>query len=110
MSNVKKGKHRVTVTIDDDMYEKLKYWATRNECSINEYLNFAIEQTIAMENGDYDLPKAEILRLNQLIEIISVLSSDVKSLENVTIHGFDSLLNLTRGDNYLLEEEDGEIY
>ena len=95
MSNVKKGKHRVTVTIDDDMYEKL---------------NFAIEQTIAMENGDYDLPKAEILRLNQLIETISVLSSDVKSLESVTIHGFDSLLNLTRGDNYLLEEEDGEIY
>ena len=91
MSNVKKGKHRVTVTIDDDMYEKLKYWAT-------------------MENGDYDLPKAEILRLNQLIETISVLSSDVKSLESVTIHGFDSLLNLTRGDNYLLEEEDGEIY
>ena len=63
-----------------------------------------------MENGDYDLPKAEILRLNQLIEIISVLSSDVQSLESVTIHGFDSLLNLTRGDNYLLEEEDGEIY
>ena len=34
---------------------------------------------------------------------------NVASLENVTVHGFDSLLNLTRGDNYLLDEEDGDI-
>ena len=109
MSKIKDGRHRVTVTIDNDTYERLKYWAAKKECSINEFLGFAIEQTIAMENGDYDLPKAEIQRLNQLVDVITVLSSNIQSLEDVTIHGFDSLLNLTRGDNYLLEDEDGEI-
>ncbi len=33
----------------------------------------------------------------------------LQSLESVVIHGFDSLLKLTKGDNYLLEHQDGEI-
>lgn len=101
--------HRVTVTIDSDTYERLKYWSARHECSINEYLKHALEQSIAHENKDYDLPTLEIQRLNQLVDVIEVLSSNIQSLESVTVTGFDSLLGLTRGDNYLLENEDGEI-
>lgn len=101
--------HRVTVTLNSDEYEQLKYWATKHECSINEYLKHAIDQSIAYENKDYDLPTLEIQRLNQLVDVITVLSSNVQSLESVTINGFDSLLGLTRGDNYLLEDEDGEV-
>lgn len=101
--------HRVTVTIDNDTYERLKYWSARHECSINEYLKHALERSIAYENKDYDLPELEIQRLNQIIDVITVLSSNIQSLESVTVSGFDSLLGLTRGDNYLLENEDGEI-
>lgn len=101
--------HRVTVTLDDDAFERLKYWAGKHDMSINEYLNEAIELSIRRENKDYDLPELEIQRLNQLIDVITVLSSNVKSLEDITVSGFDSLLELTRGDNYLLEAEDGEI-
>lgn len=101
--------HRITVTVTNDMYERLKYWSARHECSINEYLKHALEQSIAHENKDYDLPELEIQRLNQIVDVITVLSSNIQSLESVTISGFDSLLGLTRGDNYLLENEDGEI-
>ncbi len=101
--------HRVTVTLDDDSFERLKYWAAKREVSINEYLGEAIAAAIRRENNDYDLPELEIQRLNQLIDVITVLSSNVKSLEDVTVSGFDSLLELTRGDNYLLEAEDGEV-
>lgn len=106
---IREGAHRVTVTLDNDKYEQLKYWAARRERSINEYLGDAIELAIRHENGDYDLPKLEIQRLNQLIDVVTVLSSNVHSLEGIVVSGFDSLLGLTRGDNYLLESEDGEL-
>ena len=64
---------------------------------------------IAYENKDYDLPDLEQARLNQLIDNMAVLSSNIHSLENVITSGFDSLLGLVKGDNYLLEHEDGEI-
>lgn len=101
---------RMTLRLDEDTYERIKYWATRRtQGSMNEYVLNAIDMMIKFENKDYDLPTLEQQRLNQLIDIIHVLSQNVASLEEVTINGFDSLLNLTRGDNYLLEQEDGEL-
>lgn len=105
----KNDTHRVTCTLSSDEFERLKYWAARNGVSINEYLREAVNKAIGYENGDYDLPTLEIKRLNQLIDVITVLSSNVQSIESVVVSGFDSLLGLTRGDNYLLEKEDGEI-
>lgn len=55
--------------------------------------------------GDFDIPTAEQMRLNQIIDGLAALSSNVESLESVMHSGFDSLIGLTRGDNYLLDEE-----
>lgn len=100
---------RLNVRITDDTYEQLKYWTERNGISVNEYVTEAIDAQIRRENGDYDIPRAEIARLNQLTDLVTGMSSNIKSLEDVIIAGFDSLLGLTRGDNYLLEQEDGEL-
>jgi predicted DNA-binding protein len=100
---------RVTATVTSDTFERLQYWADKKGISINQYLNEAIDDKIAWENQDYPLPTLEQARLNQLVDNISILSSNVKSLESVITSGLDSLLGLTRGDNYLLEHEDGEI-
>lgn len=105
MANV----HRMTLRLPEDEYERLQYWAARREMSVNEYMAEALQQAIKRENQDYDLPTAEIARLNQLVDVVTNLSSNIKSLEDVTVSGFDSLLGLTRGDNYLLEHEDGEL-
>lgn len=100
---------RITATIPNDMHERLQYWADKKGISINQYLYEALEHAIAWENGDYPLPTLEQARLNQLIDNMAVMSSNVKSLESVVTSGFDSLLNLTRGDNYMLDAEDGDI-
>jgi len=100
---------RVTVTVTSETFERLKYWADKKGISINQYLNEALDTAIAYENKDYPLPTLEQARLNQLIDVISVLSSNIKSLEGVTTSGFDSLLGLTRGDNYLSERQDGDL-
>lgn len=103
------GIHRLTLRINEDDYQRLQYWAARRGISANDYMIEALYAQIRRENGDYDIPVAEVARLNQLVDLVTGLSSNIKSLENVTISGFDSLLGLTRGDNYLLEQEDGDI-
>lgn len=106
---IKSTNHRVTATIPEELYQQVTYWSAQHQCSVNEYLRDAIEGAIKRENGDYDLPTLEQQRLNQLVDAITVLSSNVSSMEQIVISGFDSLLGLTRGDNYLLEDEDGDL-
>ena len=97
------AEHRMTLRIDKDTHERLKYWATKKGMTINSYAALAIENAIKYENKDYDLPTAEQQRLNQLIDLITSLSSNVSSLEDIVISGFESLISLTRGDSYLME-------
>lgn len=101
--------HRVTATVTEETYQRLCYWAEKNGISINQYLNEAIDMKIAYENKDYPLTTLEQARLNQLIDGMAVLSANVKSLEDVVVSTSDSLLGLVKGDNYLLEHEDGEL-
>ncbi len=104
-----KTRFRFTATVDEETYQQVMYWSKKNKLSLSELLREAIDRYIAYQNKDYDLPTLEIQRLNQLIDSISTLSSNVSSLEKVTVSGFDSLISLTRGDNYLLDAEDGEL-
>lgn len=101
--------HRLTVRMDEDTYQKLMYWAARRQMSANEYLSFCLDEMIRRENGDFDVPNAMVARVNQLVDVTESLSSNLKSLESVVTSGFDSLLGLTRGDNYLLEQDEGEV-
>jgi predicted DNA-binding protein len=100
---------RVPVRLHPDTKERAKYWASKADISVNEYIVEAVEEKIRRENGDYDLPTLEIARLTQLIDQMGSLSTNVANLESVTLQGFDSLMGLTRGDNYLLDPEDGEL-
>lgn len=103
--------HRVTTTLSEDEFQTLKYWADKEGISINEVLKEGLSLFIAFKNDDYTKLFDHIVpeRFNQLIDLSLALSSDIHSLISITVNGFDSLINLTRGDNYLLEDEDGEI-
>jgi len=103
------GPHAVKIRVHPDVHERSKYWAQRHGLSANEYMALAVEEKIARENGDYDLPALEIQRLNQLIDQMAAMSSNVQNLEIVVVSGFDSLLGLTRGDSFYLLDEDGEL-
>ena len=103
------NKHRVQVVLNDEDFERLKHFAKKKECTINDYVYEAILFLNKWELGDVDLPTLEVQRLNQLCDTMQILSSNVHSLEQVITSGFDSLLGLTRGEKYLLEEQDGSL-
>lgn len=106
---IKQSNHRLTATVKEEEFKQVEYWAQKHDCSINDYLREAVLAAIRRENGDYDLPTLEQQRLNQIVDTLNVLSENQQSLEQVILTGFDSLLGLCKGDNYLLEKEDGEI-
>lgn len=97
---------RLSTAVDEETLEKVQYWAKKREVSQNVYLREALEEKLKRENGDYDLPTLEIQRLNQLIDAMTSMSQNLESLERVVVSGFESLLGLTRGDNYLLDTDD----
>ena len=102
------GLHQLTLRVPEDVYQKMLYWSEKKEQSLSEYLMSALALKIRWDNQDYDLPPLEIQRLNQLIEVVTGLSENQRSLEGVIISRFDSLLNLTMGDNYLLDGSDDD--
>ena len=104
MSNL----HQLTIRIEEDDFQKMSYWASKKEMSLSEYIKAALDLKIRWDNQDYDLPPLEIQRLNQLIDVITLLSENQKSLESVVISRFDALLALTQGDTYLLDGDAGE--
>lgn len=105
----KETDRRITATLDQDLYDKLAYVAEKKGVSLSECLRDAVQLMIRYENEDYyPLAKLEAERINQIVDCITLLSSNVKNLEHVTIEGFASLINITRGDNYLFDEEDGD--
>lgn len=90
-------------------FEKLVYWSERYGMSRTDLLITAMYHYIGWRNGDYDLPRAETERLNQLIDAINNLASNQANLEKSIMSSFDIMLGIIRGDNYLIEDDDGEL-
>ena len=104
------GAKAFSLRLHPETYERVKFWADRNgSVSMNEWIVESIEQRIARANGDYDLPTAEIARLNQLIDAYNALADTVANLEKVVLAMSESITGLARGDSYLLDAEDGEL-
>lgn len=100
---------RIAFRIPETTAEKLRYWSAKRGMSMNEYVLDAIRRQIAWENQDYPLPTLEQARLNQLVAGFNQLAANQGNLERIITAGFDSLLGLTRGENYLIDDEDGEL-
>lgn len=100
----------LVIRMHPDLHQRVKYWSERDGAeSMNEWIQEAIEQRIARANGDYDLPTAEVARLNQLIDGYEAMARNMESLEKVILTMSDSMISMARGDSYLLDADDGEL-
>ena len=102
-------RRRVALRLHPDLHERVKYWADKEGVSINEWIMSAIEGQIARANGDYDLPTAEIARLNQLVDGYESMVTGFGNLERVVVSMSDSIVGLARGESYLMDSEEGEL-
>lgn len=101
---------RVGIRLDTDDKERADYWARRRGYpSTNEYMAEAVAEKIRRENQDYDLPTLEIARVNELADRVQSLTTEVANVGRIVTSMADTLIGLTRGDNYLLDDEDGHL-
>lgn len=95
---------RVTVRLADEELEVLDRHARRRNVSRSEYLAIALRFYEAYETHDVDIHDPLLYRIDQLVESQANIVSRLDNLEHLVVDSFKSLLALTRGDNYLLDE------
>lgn len=103
----KVGEERVRKTLrfyKSDL-NRAEYWADKLGVSINDFMMDAAEAYIAIKNGDYEIPTLEAQRLNQMIDAVTALMRQNDASMSAITSSLDALLRLTRGDNYLLEQD-----
>lgn len=101
MSERSADNQRISISFKPDEIVAIDYWAKKKGVSRNEIVRQYVRLGIRYENKDYDIPDVEVVRLNQLVEGFQALSLNVSNLERTVTKGFDSLLSITRGENYL---------
>ena len=104
---VRSKKMSLRLTESDD--DRITYYAERFGMTKTELVLASVEHYIKWVNSDYDLPTAEIQRLNQLVDAINRLSVNQQNTEKTVINGFNAMLGFVRGDNYLSDAEEGEL-
>lgn len=100
---------RINVRFHPETLLKIRQWADQRDVSVNEYITEAVEKQLRREAGDYDLPTLEQQRLNQLIDAYVSLESRFESVEKVIVTMSNSIIGMVRGDNYLMDDDDGEL-
>lgn len=87
----------------------IAYWAQVYDMDSTELMMRAVRHYVGWKNQDFDLPTAETQRLNQLIDAMENMASSNDRLANTVTNGFDAMMGIMRGDNYLLEPENGDL-
>lgn len=102
---------RISALLTEEEYKVLYYWAGKRGMSIGEYVREALARSIRYENRDYtDAPSILVQQQNQIIDGQRAHHEDMVSLMRMLQSLADTVMGLTRGDNYLLEEpDDGDL-
>lgn len=103
----KVDRHNMRMYPEDFNY--LVYWADRFGMDRTELLIAAMYHYVKWKNQDYEIPAAIVHKVNQGMDILENLVVRQEHLEKSTINGFDAMLGIIRGDNYLVDDEDGEL-
>ena len=96
--------HRVSVRVDDKLYEQLEYCAQRENKTMSDILLEAIQYRLDATHQYYDIPNILVQRLNQLIDQQQVMLHDMRSRDDAINASLSELVSLANGGNYLFDE------
>lgn len=102
---------RLTVRVDRATHERMRFWAEKSGAgSVNAWLIEAALEKISRHNGHIpDAGNLVLNRLGQLIDLNKSMQIRLDNVEAIFNEGIDSLLTLARGDNFLMDEIDGDL-
>lgn len=107
---IRKGAHRVTLTLDDNIIAEIDAIAAQRDMTRSEWLDWAVENALRESHGQFGLAGLAAQRINQLQDSVVELGKSVDhSTEMISsmVHMMNSLLG---GESYLNDVvETGEI-
>lgn len=95
---------KMSLRLTEDENDRLNYYSEKWDMSKTDLLLVSFEHYIRWVNSDYDLPRAETRRMNELVDIMNRMVVSQQNLEKSTVSGFETLIGLNRGDNYLIDD------
>ncbi len=96
---------RRTVRMSRDLSDQISHFAKKHSINSNDYICEAIREKIDRENRDYDLPAAEILRLNQLCARMDAMTLAFEELSACVFDMQKVFSSLAEEEEELLLEE-----
>lgn len=99
MAKKKTNKIKLYFDVDQDTADLIDYWKHKNNfASRKDLLCAALNQYIAIQNQDYDLPTIEVARINQIIEVLHNQTDELHALRKAVNNGFSTVLDLSDED------------
>lgn len=89
------------VRVESDLAKRVSTVCKEKGMTKNAFVVDAMNHYLRYLEGTYDVPNLTIQRLNQLIEMQTVVVGRMDKLEDTTRTGFQSFMELAHGSNYL---------
>ncbi len=100
---------KMSLRLTEDEFDLLNHYSEKWGKTKTDIMLESFEHYYRWVNSDYDLPTAEIQRLNQIVDVVNRLVTSQENLERSTISGIESIIGFVRGDNYLSEIDEDVI-
>lgn len=99
------GDKRLTVRMSQQFGAQVEYWASQQGVSQNEFAADALFEKILRCKGDHiaDANSETVAVINQFTDRMAALEYSVNHLTRIVMTVANSVMLLTRGDNYLLD-------
>lgn len=97
---------------------KIREWSKKQGLSQTEFIRQAVDCYIQFIKQDYELTSPEVMRLNQLIDVVQLQSQSLLILDDTIKKSLDGLFRITTGDvsgvldhntTYLLDKLDTKL-
>lgn len=79
---MQKKNERLQIRLDQEEVAQLNYWSEKLNLTKTAFLRQAMQFYIRYLHNDYDLPTAEIQRLNQMVDAVTMLAQSQLTLEH----------------------------
>lgn len=107
---IRKGARRKSITLDDDTIKEIELLVKKRDMNnISEWINWAIDNGISEEHGQYGIAGLTAQRINQLQDSIVEMSKSIDNLSDLVIGLSRMMNNLLAGSSYLNDADDDDV-
>ena len=107
---IRKGARRKSITLDDDTIKEIELLVKKRDMNnISEWINWAIDNGISEEHGQYGIAGLTAQRINQLQDSIVEMSKSIDNLSDLIIGLSRMMNNLLAGSSYLNDADDDDV-